>query len=97
MGRGKSRATRGQALSLQIDHSFPWLGHLSDFSPPPRFVRWSDGSLQLMIGDEVFDVSEHDMAMDNNFVFMSHPGGVIQVCSTFTLNSSFNNKVRNSL
>ena len=58
---------------------------LHTFIAPSRFVRWSDGSLQLMIGAEVFDVSEHDMALDNHFVFMSHPGGVIQVCTTLTL------------
>ena len=26
-----------------------------------RFVRWSDGSLQLMVGDEVLDVKEIDI------------------------------------
>lgn len=25
-----------------------------------RFVRWSDGSLQLLLGDEVLDVKEID-------------------------------------
>jgi RNA polymerase-associated protein LEO1 len=25
-----------------------------------RFVRWSDGSLQLMVGEEVLDVKEID-------------------------------------
>ena len=25
-----------------------------------RFVRWSDGSLQLVVGDEVMDVKEID-------------------------------------
>ncbi len=26
-----------------------------------RFVRWSDGSLQLLVGDEVLDVKEIDI------------------------------------
>ncbi len=37
-----------------------------------RFVRWSDGSLQLMIGDEVLDVAELDIEKDNNFLFLRH-------------------------
>lgn len=57
--------------------------------PPPgepkyesnaRFVRWSDGSLQLLLGDEVLDTTEQDMAMDHHYLFVRHQG-LIQVCS----------------
>eukprot|EP00884_Botryococcus_braunii_P003478 jgi/Botrbrau1/13130/Bobra.0187s0085.1 len=37
-----------------------------------RFVRWSDGSLQLLLGDEVMDVAQHDMSADNSFLFVRH-------------------------
>ena len=37
-----------------------------------RFIRWSDGSLQLQIGDEVLDVAEHDVKNDHSFLFIRH-------------------------
>eukprot|EP00899_Mesostigma_viride_P023222 jgi/Mesvir1/4084/Mv08617-RA.1 len=43
-----------------------------------RFVRWSDGSLQLLLGDEVFDVLQQDVRLDNSFLFVRHHGGVLQ-------------------
>lgn len=37
-----------------------------------RFVRWSDGSLQLFLGEDVLDVKEIDITSDNNYVFARH-------------------------
>lgn len=37
-----------------------------------RFVRWSDGSLQLWLGDEVLDAKEIDIRGDQNFAFVRH-------------------------
>ncbi|XP_044470372.1 protein LEO1 homolog [Mangifera indica] len=37
-----------------------------------RFIRWSDGSLQLQIGDEYFDVTEQDIQNENNHLFLRH-------------------------
>ena len=49
--------------------------------PTSRFVRWSDGSLQLLVGDEAWDVTELDMAQDNNYLFIKHQS-VLQVAIT---------------
>jgi hypothetical protein len=44
-----------------------------------RFVRWSDGSLQLQVGSETLDVSQQDVARDQSHLFVRHPGaGIIQ-------------------
>ena len=44
-----------------------------------RFVRWSDGSLQLQIGTEVLDVASQDVAREQSHLFVRHPGaGLIQ-------------------
>lgn len=43
-----------------------------------RFVRWSDGSLQLLLGDEVLDTAEQAVAGDNHYLFVRHQG-LIQV------------------
>ena len=39
-----------------------------------RFVRWSDGSLQLMVGEEVLDVKEIDLRGDHNYLYARWPG-----------------------
>lgn len=42
-----------------------------------RFVRWSDGSLQLQLGDEVFDVVTADISQQR--AYMVAYSGVVQV------------------
>ncbi|KZV29999.1 hypothetical protein F511_24383 [Dorcoceras hygrometricum] len=36
------------------------------------FVTWSDGSLQLLIGDKTFDVSEHSVQEIQSHLFLEH-------------------------
>ncbi|KAL2516067.1 Uncharacterized protein Fot_30038 [Forsythia ovata] len=43
-----------------------------------RFVRWSDGSLQLLIGKESFDVSEQDIHDIQTHVFSIHEKEILQ-------------------
>ncbi|XP_010546202.1 PREDICTED: protein LEO1 homolog isoform X2 [Tarenaya hassleriana] len=43
-----------------------------------RFVRWSDGSLQLLIGNEVLDISVQDAQQDQNHLFIKHGKGILQ-------------------
>ncbi|XP_058788429.1 protein LEO1 homolog isoform X1 [Vicia villosa] len=43
-----------------------------------RFVRWSDGSLQLLIGNEVLDISEQDAQHDQSHLFLRHGKGILQ-------------------
>ncbi|VVB17579.1 unnamed protein product [Arabis nemorensis] len=43
-----------------------------------RFVRWSDGSLQLLIGNEVLDITEQDAQQDQNHLFIKHEKGILQ-------------------
>ena len=45
-----------------------------------RFVRWSDGSLQLWLGDEVLDAREIDIGADHNYAYVRHQQ-LIQVCA----------------
>lgn len=49
-----------------------------------RFVRWSDGSLQLLIGDEVLDVAEVDTTSDHSYLY-SRPkqAALLEVASSF--------------
>uniref|UniRef100_A0A803L9H4 RNA polymerase-associated protein LEO1 n=2 Tax=Chenopodium quinoa TaxID=63459 RepID=A0A803L9H4_CHEQI len=43
-----------------------------------RYVRWSDGSLQLLIGNEVLDISVQDAQHDNAYLFLRHGKGILQ-------------------
>lgn len=43
-----------------------------------RFVRWDNGSLSLLVGDECFDVDER--GVDNIYLYARHDE-VMQVCS----------------
>ncbi|KAL4184252.1 hypothetical protein AMTRI_Chr10g224640 [Amborella trichopoda] len=43
-----------------------------------RFVRWSDGSLQLLIGNEVLDISVQDAQHDQTHLFLRHGKGILQ-------------------
>ncbi|XP_074277723.1 protein LEO1 homolog [Silene latifolia] len=43
-----------------------------------RFVRWSDGSIQLQIGNEVLDISVQDAKHDNAYLFLRHGKGILQ-------------------
>ncbi|XP_010457002.1 PREDICTED: protein LEO1 homolog [Camelina sativa] len=43
-----------------------------------RFVRWSDGSLQLLIGNEVLDITEQEAKQDQNHLFTKHEKGILQ-------------------
>ncbi|XP_058070392.1 protein LEO1 homolog isoform X2 [Magnolia sinica] len=43
-----------------------------------RFVRWSDGSLQLLIGNEVLDISVQEAHHDQSHLFLRHGKGILQ-------------------
>eukprot|EP00252_Welwitschia_mirabilis_P009755 TRINITY_DN2260_c0_g1_i2.p1 TRINITY_DN2260_c0_g1~~TRINITY_DN2260_c0_g1_i2.p1 ORF type:complete len:638 (+),score=203.68 TRINITY_DN2260_c0_g1_i2:366-2279(+) len=43
-----------------------------------RFVRWSDGSMQLLIGNEVLDLSVQDARHDQLHLFLRHGKGILQ-------------------
>ncbi|KAI8913367.1 Leo1-like protein-domain-containing protein [Gorgonomyces haynaldii] len=38
-----------------------------------RLVRWSDGSFSLMVGDELFEVSQTNIADNQNYLISQHP------------------------
>ncbi|KAK1296613.1 hypothetical protein QJS10_CPB15g01447 [Acorus calamus] len=43
-----------------------------------RFVRWSDGSLQLLIGNEVLDINVQEAQHDQAHLFLRHDKGILQ-------------------
>ena len=43
-----------------------------------RFVRWSDGSLKLLIGNEGLDLNVQDAGHDQAHIFLRHGKGILQ-------------------
>eukprot|EP00250_Pteridium_aquilinum_P009861 c18986_g1_i1 orf=677-2545(-) len=43
-----------------------------------RFVKWSDGSMQLLIGNEVLDISIQKAQQDQGHLFVRHSKGILQ-------------------
>ncbi|XP_062116673.1 protein LEO1 homolog isoform X1 [Humulus lupulus] len=43
-----------------------------------RFVRWSDGSLQLLLGNEVLDITVQDAQHDQAHLYVRHQKGILQ-------------------
>ncbi|XP_010922107.1 protein LEO1 homolog isoform X2 [Elaeis guineensis] len=43
-----------------------------------RFVRWEDGSLQLLIGNEVLNISVNEADHDQTHLFLRHGKGILQ-------------------
>ncbi|XP_050376302.1 protein LEO1 homolog [Argentina anserina] len=50
----------------------------SSFESNARFVRWSDGSLQLLIGNEVLNISVQEAQHDQAHLFLRHEKGILQ-------------------
>ncbi|XP_024516325.1 protein LEO1 homolog [Selaginella moellendorffii] len=43
-----------------------------------RFVKWSDGSMQLLLGNEVLDLAVQDGQQDESHLFIRQPKGLLQ-------------------
>lgn len=43
-----------------------------------RFVKWKDGSMQLLIGNEVLDISVHEAHHDQSHLFLRNGKGILQ-------------------
>ncbi|KAH9778096.1 protein LEO1-like [Citrus sinensis] len=51
---------------------------MTSYESNARFVRWSDGSLQLQIGNEVLDITVQDAQHDQAHLFLRHGKGILQ-------------------
>lgn len=70
-----------------------------------RFVRWSDGSLGLFVGGELYDVTAQDTSKESNYLFvrqnkyMKCQGQFVQKLTfqPFSLGSKSHKKLTNSV
>ncbi|VDP86207.1 unnamed protein product [Echinostoma caproni] len=80
-------------LKLKVENTIRWrygqtpegeLVHESN----ARIVRWSDGSLSLHLGDEIFDIHKVDIHSDYNYLFIREGSGLQEVSTVYSESES---------
>lgn len=59
-------------IEIKCFTSFQHITYFLQRESNARFIRWSDGSLQLQIGNEVLDISVQDARHDQAHLFLRH-------------------------
>lgn len=55
-----------------------------------RFVQWSDGSVSLQVGEELFDVPTKSISKDHSYLTLMHPeDGILRGMRRFTKSMNF--------
>ncbi|KAK9761153.1 Paf1 complex component, partial [Basidiobolus ranarum] len=69
---------RAQKIKLQVENTIRWR-YAKDANNEivkesnAKFVKWSDGTLSLLLGEELFDINTKSMDHDNQYVIVHHP------------------------
>lgn len=70
-----------QRLKLKVGNTIRWRRFINDKGDTvqesnARFVRWSDGSLSLHLGSEIFDVYKQPLQSDHNHLYIRQGTGL---------------------
>lgn len=70
-----------QRLKLKVANTIRWRKYINDQGETvqdsnARFVKWSDGSLSLHLGNEIFDVYKQPLQNDHNHLFIRQGTGL---------------------
>ena len=70
-----------QRLKLKVGNTIRWRKYIDDKGETvqdsnARFVKWSDGSLSLHLGSEIFDVYKQPLQNDHNHLFIRQGTGL---------------------
>lgn len=70
-----------QRLKLKVGNTIRWRKYINDKGDivqdsNARFVKWSDGSLSLHLGSEIFDVYKQPLMNDHNHLFIRQGTGL---------------------
>lgn len=70
-----------QRLKLKVGNTIRWRKYINDKGETvqdsnARFIRWSDGSLSLHLGSEIFDVYKQPLQNDHNHLFIRQGTGL---------------------
>ncbi|CAF4534660.1 unnamed protein product [Rotaria socialis] len=86
---------------LRLENTIRWRYNTNDSGETiresnTRLVRWSDGSLSLHVGKEIFDVSKANIQSDHNHLFVRHQKSM-QAQAVFRTKLSFRQHSNDSL
>lgn len=68
-------------IKLKVSNTIRWRDYLDDYGNQvkesnARMVRWSDGSMSLHLGNEIFDVYRQPLQGDHNHLFIRQGTGL---------------------
>merc|ERR1712016_100503 len=87
-------------LKLKVENTIRWrIGFDSEGKAiresNARMVKWSDGSMSLYLGDEIFDVTKQPLQGDFNHLFIRQGTG-LQGQAVFRTNDNITNHINSS-
>lgn len=70
-----------QRVKLKVSNTLRWRDYIDDAGNPQkesnsRMVKWSDGSMSLHLGNEIFDVYKQPLQGDHNHLFVRQGTGL---------------------
>lgn len=70
-----------QRIKLKVSNTIRWREYMDDFGvmvkeSNTRMVKWSDGSMSLHLGNEIFDVYKQPLQGDHNHLFIRQGTGL---------------------
>lgn len=70
-----------QRVKLKVSNTLRWREYIDDAGVPQkesnaRMVKWSDGSMSLHLGNEIFDVYKQPLQGDHNHLFVRQGTGL---------------------
>lgn len=70
-----------QRIKLKVSNTIRWRDYMDDSGnmvreSNSRVVKWSDGSMSLHLGNEIFDVYKHPLQGDHNHLFIRQGTGL---------------------
>ncbi|KAF9373109.1 Paf1 complex component, partial [Mortierella sp. AD011] len=96
-----------QKIKLKVENTIRWRFKKGQEDAPAderekesnaRFVRWSDGSLSLVLGDEMFQVNAQTLHNQHQFLVVHHPSELmLQTQQAFTDTLTFQPQSTQSL
>lgn len=68
-------------IKLKVSNTIRWREYMDDFGTMiresnARMVKWSDGSMSLHLGNEIFDVYKQSLTGDHNHLFIRQGTGL---------------------
>ena len=77
----KNLISDSEKMKLRVENMIRWRvnAETGKRESNARFVKWSDGSMSLVVGGEMFQIESKDISHDNQVLFNLHPADGLMV------------------